>query len=300
MAISVATAPASDRSGNGTAAQAVLEGAQGALSDALVRVAELEAELTQQARLRTELIHLVSHELRTPITIISGFNRLVRSEAETPLSEEQDRFIGESLKACRRLDRFVDDLLAARPDGATPMAVILRRVSTRELEGLIGAQLESMAPLLADRRLHLEQVFEAPKLALSVDLERIEQVVTNLLSNAIRYGRPGGSVRISVRRSEASEAEGGRQDRFPIEVAVEDDGPGIPVPDRERLFEPYVRGRAKQDRSQLNGEGLGIGLSICRRIIAAHGGSISVDASSLGGARFVFRLPSAPHSDLEG
>ncbi len=297
MAISVATAPASDRSGSGTVAEAVIEGAQSALGDALARVAELEAELTQQARLRTELIHLVSHELRTPITIISGFNRLVRSEAVIPLSEEQDRFIGESLKACRRLDRFVDDLLAARPDGATPMAVVQRRVSTTDLEGVIQAQLESMAPLLADRRLNLECVFEAPRLALSLDLERIEQVVTNLLSNAIRYGRPGGSVRVSVRRSQS---EDGRQNRFPIEVAVEDDGPGIPVPDRERLFEPYVRGRAKQDRSQLNGDGLGIGLSICRRIIAAHGGSISVDASSLGGARFEFRLPSAPHSDLEG
>lgn len=297
MTISVATARAPDRTGSAAAPEAVAEGAQGALEDALARVASLEEELAEQARLRTELIHLVSHELRTPITIISGFNRLVRSEAETPLSEEQDRFIDESLKACRRLDRFVEDLLAARSDGATPMAVVQRRVSTQALEESIDAQLESMAPLLADRRLTLEKVFDAPKLALSVDPDRIEQVVTNLLSNAIRYGRPGGTVRISVCGSEGTR---GSRNRFPIEVAVEDDGPGIPVPDRERLFEPYVRGHVKQDRSQLNGEGLGIGLSICRRIIAAHGGSISVGASSLGGARFVFRLPSAPHSDLEG
>lgn len=297
MAISVARAPASGRADVAATNETVSEGAAGALEDALARVAELEAELAQQACQRSELIHLVSHELRTPITIISGFNRLVRSEAETPLSDQQDRFIDESLKACRRLDRFVDDLLAARSGGAAPMAVRQARVSTGDLEALIHAQLESMAPLLADRRLQLEKIFDAPTRVLSVDLGRIEQVITNLLSNAIRYGRPGGAVRISVR---ATEDEGTVQERFPIQVAVEDDGPGIPAADRERLFEPYVRGRAKQDGSQLNGEGLGIGLAICRRIIKAHGGSISVGASALGGARFVFGLPSAPHSDVEG
>ncbi|MFK7894215.1 MAG: sensor histidine kinase [Myxococcota bacterium] len=297
MGISVATPPAIKTAGKNFAGDAAVDGSTRALDEALARVAELEEELSQQAQARSELIHLVTHELRTPITIISGFNRLLRSEADPPLSEQQDHFVEESLKACRRLDAFVGDLLDARADGSTPMPVVQQRVSGEALEALIRAQLESLQPLLEDRGLRLEGVFDLPKLALSLDLTRIEQVVTNLVSNAIRYGRRGGVIRISVGASAEKAAVGGR---FPVEVAVEDDGPGIPVADRERLFQPYVRGRMKQEGASSQNEGLGIGLSICRRILAAHGGSIAVESSSLGGARFVFGLPSAPHSDVEG
>ena len=107
---------------------------------------------------------------------------------------------------------------------------------------------------------------------------RHQQVVTNLMMTAIRYGRPSGVIRI------ASEdvTEGRRLAR----VSVEDDGPGIRPADRERLFAPYVRGG---DRGEV--PGLGIGLALCRRIVDAHGGRIHVEEGELGGACFVFELP---------
>ncbi len=247
---------------------------------ALKRIAELESELARQARIRAELVHLVSHELRTPITVISGFGRLLQSDARGTLNEHQRHFVDESLKACRRLDRFVGDLMEAGTAGGTPLAI--ERVDA-DLNQTIRAQLESLAPLLDERgmTIDLDLMPSVPRIVF--DPRRIEQVITNLMTNAIRYGRPKGVVRIAT--AIVARADGARE----VAVSVEDDGCGIPEQDRERLFAPYVRGE-----SQAKGGGLGIGLAICRRIVEAHGGEIGVGEGDLGGARFLFTLPLAP------
>jgi signal transduction histidine kinase len=252
---------------------------RGELDEALARVASLEEKLAGQARARTELVHLVSHELRTPITVISGFGRLLQNEAHGSLNKEQSHYIEESLKACRRLDQFVVDLLEARPESGTPLSV---EIKDADLHGLIRAHLESLAPLLEERAIKVESRLAATSPRLPFDERRIEQVITNLMSNAMRYGRPGGVIRISTNsiRNGAGTSVGG------VEVIVEDDGPGIPLSDREHVFAPYVRGEGHGDC-----EGLGIGLAICQRVIASHGGSIRVESGELGGARFVFDLP---------
>lgn len=246
------------------------------LDEALVRVAALEARLACQARERTELVHLVSHELRTPITVISGFGRLLQNEAHGTLNKEQTHYIDQSLEACRRLDRFVVDLLDAQPESGTPLSV---EIADGDLHVLIRARLESLAPLLDERGIKIELELAARGSRLAFDERRIEQVITNLMTNAIRYGRQQGVIRIATKSTREGAAGS-------IEVAIEDDGPGIPVEDRERLFAPYVRGEGQTDC-----EGLGIGLAICRRVIASHGGTIRVDSGELGGARFVFTLP---------
>ncbi len=241
------------------------------------RIAELESELARQARIRAELVHLVSHELRTPITVIAGFGRLLQSDARGALNEHQRHFVDESLKACRRLDRFVGDLMEAGSAGGTPLAI---EIVEADLHQTLRAQLESLAPLLDEREMKVELRLAPSLPRFGFDPRRIEQVITNLLTNALRYGRPKGVVRIAT--AIESSAKG---DRF-VAVSVEDDGCGIPENDRERLFAPYVRGEG-----QTKGGGLGIGLAICRRIVDSHGGRIAVDSGELGGARFVFALP---------
>lgn len=250
------------------------------------RIAELESELGRQARVRTELVHLVAHELRTPITVISGFSRLLLSgDGAAALSDQQRHFVDESLKACRRLDRFVGDLMEAGSEGSTPLTI---EIVEADLHATIAAQLESLSPLLAERAMTIDLRL-APTLArFAFDPRRIEQVITNLMTNAIRYGRPKGIVRIET--AVVRDAEG----RAWAEVAVEDDGAGIPENDRERLFAPYVRGEGRTRSG-----GLGIGLAICRRIVSAHGGAIHVDAGELGGARFVFTLPTCRSGPVE-
>jgi signal transduction histidine kinase len=250
------------------------------------RIAELESELARQARVRTELVHLVAHELRTPITVISGFGRLLLAgDGEAALCDQQRHFVDESQKACRRLDRFVGDLLEAGSEGGTPLSI---EIVEADLHATITAQLESLAPLLSERAMTVGLRLESTVARFAFDPRRIEQVVTNLMTNAIRYGRPKGVVRITTRL--AREADGHEA----AQVCVEDDGAGIPENDRERLFAPYVRGEGRTRSG-----GLGIGLAICRRIVNAHGGSIHVEAGELGGARFVFTLPTSRPGPVE-
>ncbi len=247
------------------------------LEEARDRIAALEAQLDEQARARAELIHLVSHELRTPITVISGFGRLLRNEGHGALNEDQRRFVEECLNACRRLDDFVGDLLEARADAATPFEIVRARADLHEV---IAAPLEALVPMIEERGMKVEVRLRASEPVIAFDARRIEQVMTNLLTNAIRYGRPAGLIRIGSEEA----VEGGGE----ILVSVEDDGPGIRPEDRDRLFAPYVRGVATGEVP-----GLGIGLALCRRIIEAHDGRIHVEEGELGGARFVFALPRA-------
>jgi signal transduction histidine kinase len=110
------------------------------------------------------------------------------------------------------------------------------------------------------------------------DPMRVEQVLVNLLDNALKYAAPGASVDVSA---DPVEVDG----RPLVEVAVADDGPGIPAEDRERVFQAYVRGRGSC------ASGLGLGLALCRRIVEGHGGSISLGENPGGGCRFAFTLP---------
>lgn len=242
------------------------------------RVAELEAALAAHERERAALVHLVSHELRTPIAIQQGFLRLLEKEEHGPLNAEQLRFVAEASKACRRLDATVGDLLEARDDPGALFPV--ERVSA-DLHETIESALVALAERFASRGTEVECHFRARATQVDHDPRRIEQVVLNLLGNALRHGRPSGRVRVATRDVERCGVPG-------VEVVVEDDGPGIPGADRERLFAPFVRGAGAADRG-----GLGIGLALCRRILAAHDGTIRVEASGLGGARIVFGWPGA-------
>lgn len=281
----LATGPVSDRP-----AAASLENE---LAEAHARIERLEKRLASQARSRADLVHLVTHELRTPITVISGFSRLLQDPAHGELNEVQARWIAESLKACRRLDRFVGDLLAACPDSGMTLPI---QSAPADLESTIRGILESLSPLLEERRLDIELSIPNALPRLCFDVGRIEQVLTNLLTNAIRYGRPGGVVRLSASRCKSAGALGEALDGAGVvEVRVEDDGPGVPEEDRKRIFEPYVRGD-----EQSSCAGLGIGLAICDRILAAHGGAIRVEEGELGGALFVFQLPCGDATAEEG
>ena len=247
------------------------------LEEAVSRVLDLESELSEHERRRADLIHLVSHELRTPITVIGGFARLLQSERHGLLNEEQHRFVSEGLKACRRLDDFVGDLLEARADSETPFVV---NPVLGDLHESIEDGLESLMPLLADRGMKVELMLRASDPQILFDERRIGQVVNNLTTNAILCGKHSGIIRLGT--SDLSAVSSGTG----IEVVVEDDGPGIADGDYERIFAPFVRGKGAAESP-----GLGIGLAICRGIIEAHGGKIRVESGSLGGARFVFELP---------
>jgi len=241
-------------------------------------IAALRERLRRESAEREQILTVVSHELRTPVTVIAGYNRLLLSERVGALSEEQRRFLHESTKSCQRLSAFIGNLLEAARDVSADGALEVCETSLRPtIEGVAAF----LAPLLEEHRLTIALDLDPADTRARFDPLRVEQVLTNLLGNAIKYTRPGGTITISTRPEREEE-------RAMVSVAVEDDGPGVAPADRERIFEPYVRaGEASR------AGGLGLGLAICQRIVLAHGGTIRVEDRPGGGSRFVFTLPAA-------
>ena len=241
---------------------------------------ELHARVERNTGEREELLTVVSHELRTPITVIAGFNKLLLSEKVGPLTREQRHFLSESAKSCRRLSTFIGNLIEAAREvaGDRPLELVETSLSAT-IEGVVGF----LAPLLDERQQTLDLDLDPAATRARFDPMRIEQVLTNLIGNALKHGRTGGVIRVSSRAIEAM-----APDRRFVEVAVCDDGPGVAAQDRERIFEPYVRAG---DGSKAGG--LGLGLAICKRIVEAHGTTIGMTEAPGGGSRFSFTLPAA-------
>jgi two-component system, OmpR family, sensor kinase len=206
-----------------------------------------------------------SHELRTPLTAIRGQLEVLARE-ERPGAEDVRRVEATVRAEMRRLERLVDDLLAlARlEEGVGP--------ALREVEvGPFLRELAGAVPGVAD-------LGPVPAGAARLDPDLIAQVVRNLLVNARRHAGPGGRVILSA------EAAGGM-----LTVMVDDDGPGVPAAERERVFDRFQRSQAARDRAS---GGSGLGLAIARAIVTVHGGRIWIeDSPLLGGARAAFELP---------
>lgn len=210
-----------------------------------------------------------SHELRTPLAVVRGSVEHLRRNPDRPVRE-----VGAALddidSEVGHLTALVDDLLLlARSDSG---AVELRREPV-DLAETVGEALSALRGLADGRGARLR--LDAAPVTVRGDPDRLRQLVTILVDNAIRHSPAGGTVRVSVRHG------------TPAVVAVEDDGPGIRAEDFPRVFERFWRA------ADAPAGGTGLGLSIARWIAEHHGGSISVANRRTGGARFEVRLPSA-------
>jgi signal transduction histidine kinase len=262
----------------------VLRGGR-ALHEAQRALAGLRERLRSEAADREEMLTVVSHELRTPCTVIAGYNRLLLSEQFGALTERQRHFLEESQKSCARLNAFLANLLeAARRD----LCVGPLEVTEASLAPTIEAVVRQLEPLLDERRLRVELVLDPATPPARFDPPRIEQVLTNLIANAIKFAPTDGALEIATRRA----PEPGRA---AVEVAVSDEGPGVAPADRRRIFEPWVQVGESREAG-----GLGLGLAICRRIVEAHGGTIRVEERPGGGSRFVFTLPAPAREEDAG
>ena len=209
-----------------------------------------------------------SHELRTPLTAIRGqIEVLGRSRA--PSSGEIEATASQVNREILRMDRLVDDLtLLAQSDEG-----VAYRTSWIDLEQLIA---EAVGGAAGGPRRCLE-VGSVPRGRLRADGDRLAQVLRNLVQNALEHTGPGGVVRVSA---------GVRGER--VRVTVDDDGPGIPPAERERIFDRFHRTDFSRTR---RGGGSGLGLAIAKAIVEAHRGRIWAEASPDGGARIAFELP---------
>jgi signal transduction histidine kinase len=211
-----------------------------------------------------------SHELRTPLTVIRGQLEVLAAQP-SPSEREVRRVESLVLAEVARITRLVDDLLLLTKAEQTEFL----RIGEIDLEDYVASLWDGMT-LLADRRFELAPV---PAGILRADPDRLAQALRNLIANAIDHTREGdGLVRLSIH-----ELGVGR-----IELAVEDDGPGIAPQQRERVFDRFHRTDLARDRAS---GGTGLGLAIVRAIVEAHGGRAVAAASPAGGARVAFELP---------
>ncbi len=239
-----------------------------------VENARLYQELREDDRRKDEFLAMLAHELRNPLAAIDGAVQV----AEGADADEQLAWAREVIgRQTKQLSRLIDDLLDI--SRITQGKIQLRR-EPLDLAAAVARAVESVRPQV-DARRHMLEVDVGPgPLPVEADPSRIEQVLGNLLTNAAKYTPDGGRIRLSARR------EGGE-----VVVEVEDSGVGIAPEMLPRIFDAFTQVEQTIDRSQ---GGLGIGLTLVRRLVELHGGSVSARSEGPGrGSTFTVRLPAA-------
>jgi two-component system, OmpR family, phosphate regulon sensor histidine kinase PhoR len=235
--------------------------------------------LKQLERTREEFVANVSHELRTPLSLIKGYvETLIEGARNNP--EVSEHFLRIIARNAERLDLLIQDLLSISALESGRVQLNLQPVSLRALAEKVLADLKTRAE---SRSITLKD--EMPDLAATADEGRLEQVLANLVDNAIKYGRPQGSVVVS-----------GKMAGDKIEVSIQDDGPGIPAESLDRIFERFYRVDKARSREQ---GGTGLGLSIVKHIVQNHGGEVWARSEQGKGATFFFTLPAIVAQKVE-
>jgi two-component system OmpR family sensor kinase/two-component system sensor histidine kinase BaeS len=221
----------------------------------------------------------IAHELRTPLAVQRA-NLEALQDGVYPLTPEN---LAPVLEQNLLLTRLVDDLRTLALADAGQLT--LERTPT-DLAGLVERVVERFQPQASGRaialRLDADSLPGAALPLLSVDPQRVEQILSNLLSNALRYTPEGGQIRVAV-----AAGRGSLEDNA-VQISVWDSGPGIPQESLPRVFERFYR--ADRSRSRAEG-GSGLGLAIARQLAEAHGGSLAAANHPQGGAVFTLRLP---------
>jgi two-component system sensor histidine kinase KdpD len=226
----------------------------------------------ERERLRSAMLTSVSHDLRTPLASIIGALSSLRSYRDRYDEATRADLIGTALSEAERLDRFVGNLLdMTRLDAG---AIVPKR-EVVEVGDLVSTALRRAAPLLKD---HVVAPSIQPGLpSLSLDFVLAEQILFNILDNAGKYSPPGGRIEVDARRV-------GQH----VEIAVRDEGPGIPAVALERIFDKFYRA----DDGDRRRAGTGLGLAIAKGFVEAHGGTIAArNRSDRSGAEFTVSFP---------
>jgi len=228
--------------------------------------------LKQLERQREEFVANVSHELRTPLSLIKGYvETLLDGARDNP--EVAERFLKIIERNTDRLDFLIQDLLTISALESGRMKLELQPVNFHSLVEKVFTHLHAKA-----ENKNVELLNELPGITTQVDANRLDQVLTNLVDNAIKYGHANGRVVVGGKPL----ADG------KLELFVRDDGPGIPPESLPRVFERFYRVDKARSRDQ---GGTGLGLAIVKHIVQAHGGEVWAESEIGKGTTFFFTVP---------
>lgn len=240
-----------------------------------------ESRAVEVARMKDEFVGMISHELRTPLSAIIGFLDLLQNDPGQPLTVDQQEFVDIIERNAQRLLNLVGDLLftAQVESGRFP----LDRADADVAE-IVRSAVSSAGPHAQREGIAIAAEVPDDAVRLLLDAGRIGQAIDNLLSNAIKFTPSGGSVTARVRV-----LDGG------VELSVRDTGVGIPADEQGMLFTRFFRASTATRNAV---PGVGLGLTITRAIVIAHGGAMEVTSEEGVGTEFRFTLPSAPRTEV--
>jgi two-component system sensor histidine kinase KdpD len=231
----------------------------------------------QVGRTRSGFLSAVTHNLRTPLASIKAASSTLRAPDLQLDPDDRKELVETIYDETERLERLVTNILELSRIRAGALDVRRQLVDVRDL---VQAAVRRLRPLA---RAHRIRVDVAPGLGdVEVDVELMAQVFGNLLENALRFAPPGSEILVTARSAvEPSDPSG-----LGLQVTVADHGPGVPISERERIFEEFARVDARPDAT-----GTGLGLAIVHALVTAHGGRVWCDETPGGGATFVFVIP---------
>ena len=230
-------------------------------------------ERKQLERARSEFVGVVSHELRTPVTSIRGSLGLLAANAAGPLPQKVRDLVELADRNAQRLHRLIDDLLDLEKMEAGHFRYEL---GLFEVDGFVDRAVSIMTPYASQFRVRLEKVTPPISIRIKADEKRIQQVMTNLIANAVKYSPSDGEVQICAKRLSST-----------VRFEVRDFGPGIPKDFQGTIFQRFAQSALPPSVAVSSS---GLGLSICKNIIEAHGGQIGFDTEQNVGTTFWFEI----------
>jgi PAS domain S-box-containing protein len=267
-------------------AKKTAEEASAELQDANARLEEQAEELQRQRaladdanRAKSTFLAVMSHELRTPLNAIGGYAQLLELELHGPITDAQREALDRIVRSQRLLLRLVNDVLnLARIEAGR----VNYQFADLPLAGLVGSVMPMIDPQLGAKSITCEIEID-PDLVVRADREKVEQIVLNLLTNALKFTPVGGRVKIG--------AESRREDPDWVHLHFEDTGVGITPEMQAKIFEPFVQVDTGHVR---RAEGTGLGLTISRDLARGMGGDLTVESSPGVGSTFTLSLPTPP------
>lgn len=244
---------------------------------------EKNIQLHQAEKLRSEFVATMSHELRTPLSSILLASELLLDEISGKVNEEQKRQLGIIRLSCQNLLRLINNVLTLSKINAGKMDTNIAEIN---LNKLIDNVLREISPLANEKGLHLQSNLCKIPVMMS-DGDKVRQVLLNILSNAIKFTPFGGEIGISARLPNGHKI---------VEISIADTGVGIPHDALDSVFEEYKQIRVAENR---NIEGVGLGLSITKKLVKLLGGEIWVRSKLGEGSVFSFTLPQRSEIDIE-
>lgn len=240
------------------------------LREANLRLAGSNAALAKADQVKDAFLGTVSHDLRTPLAVIAGFARLMQGRWERLAPEERQESLSQIVRSAASLGVMVDDLIEFSRAGNQAPGLSLETV---DLGRVCQDVVDDLGPLTRSHRFRLDTT----QVLVLADREAVARLLTNVVTNAIKFSPVGTSVTVTARRGDGLAV---------LEVA--DQGPGVPLDQRALVFERFYRGTAD---GQARRPGTGIGLAVVKDLAERLGGSVSIDDAATGGAVFRVELP---------